>query len=294
MSLFKALQSYQSLSPDQKIFIREKRIEGSYTPEQWVLFFQRIAEYDALRDASSKKFAWLGCLSILLLIASLVIGIITIFLLPVTLLALILFIVMSVFFVKRRKDVPNHLRQFILPLLLILREEMEPEVPMFLRVDLSDATAKEKLFSEQLSPSGLRLQKAGSKITEKFFSNQWLTGAAVLADGTKLQWQIFERIRERSEGKKRSSGKYKTKTKHKIKARVQIAMQFKRKDYFLKPFRLNTATEKIEVKNGRSRDKISVRRIAVRTKVNEPLPVRHLLDAMATAYKKAKPSQQGG
>jgi hypothetical protein len=294
MSLFKALQSYQSLTPDQKIFIREKRIEGRFTPQQWLFFFNRIAEYDSLRDASSGKFGWLGCVSILLLVASLVIGIITVFLLPLFFLALILFIAMSVFFVKRRKDVPNHLRQFIVPLLLILREEMEPEAPMFLRVDLSEATGKDKLFSEQLSPAGLRLQQAGSKITEKIYSNQWLTGAAELADGTKLQWQVFERIRERSEGKRRSSGKYKTKTKHKIKARVQVAMQFKRGDYALTPFRLHTATEKIEVKNTGGRDKIRVRRIAVRNKVNEPLPLSQLLEAIATAYKRAMPSQPGG
>jgi hypothetical protein len=294
MSLFKALQSYQSLTSDQKIFVKEKRIEGSYTPEQWLAFFTRIAEYDSLRDASSKAFAWLGCVSILLLIVLIVVGIITIFLLPLTFLALILFIVMTVVFERSRKNVPNHLRQFIIPWLLILREEMEPEELMFLRVDLSDATGQDKLFSEQLSPSAQRLQKAGSKITEKFFSNQWLAGAAELADGTKLQWQIFERIRQRSEGRKRTSGKYKTKIKHKIKARVQIAMQFKRKDYSLKPFRLNTATEKIEAKNGSSRDRISVRRSLVRTRFDEPPPLKVLLDVIATAYKKATPNQQGG
>jgi hypothetical protein len=294
MSLFKALQSYQSLTPDQKIFIKEKKIEGSYTPDQWLVFFNKIAEYDTLRDASSSKFGWLGCSCIVLLIASFVIGILTVYLLPVSFIVLIVFILMSIYFVKRRKDVPNHLRQFIVPLLVILREEMEPDAAMFLGVDLSDATAKEKLFSEQLSPSALRLQKSGSKITEKFFSNQWLTGVAELADGTRLKWQIFDRIRQRSEGKKRTSGKYKTKLKNKVKTRVEISMQFKRQDYSLKPFKLNTPTEKIEVKNGTNRDKIDIRRISVRDKVNEPLPLSALLDAIATAYKKATPGQQGG
>jgi hypothetical protein len=294
MSLFKALQSYQSLTPDQKIFIKEKKIEGSYTPEQWLAFFGKIAEYDTLRDASSSKFGWLGCSCILLLIASFVIGIITVYLLPVSFIVLILFIFVSIYFVKRRKDVPNHLRQFIVPLLVIVREEMEPGVPMFLRVDLTDATAAEKLFSEQLSPSGLRLQQSGSKITEKFFSNQWLTGMAELADGTRLKWQIFERVRQRYEGKRRSSGKYKTKTKNKVKTRVEVSMQFKRGNYSLKPFSVNRATEKIEVKKGTNRDKIDIRRISVRNKVNEPPPLSALLDAIATAYKKATPSQQGG
>jgi hypothetical protein len=294
MSLFKALQSYQSLTPDQKIFVQEKRIEGTYTPEQWLAFFGKIGEYDTLRDASSGKFGWLGCGSILLLILSFVIGILNIYLLPLSFIVLIAFIVLTVYFVKRRKDVPNHLRQFIVPLLAVLREEMEPRETMFLRVDLSDATAKEKLFSEQLSAGGLRLQKSGSKITERFFSNQWLTGVAELADGTKLQWQIFERIRQRSEGKRRTSGKFKTKTKHKVKTRVEIEMQFKRKDYALKPFSLNLPMEKIEVKSGTNKDKVNVRHISVRDKVSEALPLNVLLDAIATAYKKATPSQQGG
>jgi hypothetical protein len=294
MSLIKALQSYQSLTPDQKIFIKEKKIEGTYTPEQWLEFFIKIAEYDTLRDASSGKFGWLGCGCILALIASFVIGIITVYLLPLSFIVLILFIFVSIYFVKRRKDVPNHLRKFIVPFLMILREEMEPRETMFLRVDLSDATAKEKLFSEQLSPSALRLQKSGSKITEKFFSHQWLAGMAELADGSKLKWQIFERVRQRTEGKRRTSGKYKTKIKHKVKARVEISMQFKRGDYSLKPFSLNTPAEKIEVKNGTNRDKIDIRRISVRTDVKEPLPLNILLDTIATAYKKATPGPQGG
>jgi hypothetical protein len=294
MSISKALQAYQSLTPDQKIFVKEKRIEGAYTPEQWLIFFSKIAEYDALRDASSGKFAWLGCGCVTFVIASFIIGFIVIFLLPVAFLVLILAIIIGIYLSRQRTDIPNHLRQFIVPLLSVLNEEMRRGETMFLRVDLSSPTAKEKLFSEQLSAGGLRLQKAGSKITEKFFSNQWLVGTAELADGTKLQWQIFDRVRQRVEGKKRTSGKFKTKTKLKIKSRVQVEMQFKRKDYLLKPFQLNTPTEKIEVKAGVNRDKISVRRIFVSNQENKVTPLSELLDAIATAYKKATPNQQGG
>src|SRR5689334_23172811 len=113
MSLFKALQSYQSLTPDQRMFVQEKRIEGTYTPEQWLAFFSKIAEYDALRDASKGKFAGLGCFGVALTVASVIIGFVTLYLLPLAVLLIIALIFFFVFFSKRRKDVPNHLRQFI-------------------------------------------------------------------------------------------------------------------------------------------------------------------------------------
>src|SRR5262249_940145 len=61
LSLLKTFQTYQSLSADQKRFVKEKFIESTATPEQWLMLFRKVAEYDRYRDASSSKFAAIGC-----------------------------------------------------------------------------------------------------------------------------------------------------------------------------------------------------------------------------------------
>jgi hypothetical protein len=294
MSLFKALQTYQSLTPDQKIFVQEKRIEGSYTPEQWLVFFSKIAEYDSLRDASKGKFTGLGCGYVALTVASVIVGFLTLYLLPLAFLLVIGMIFFFVFFSKWRKDVPNQLRQFIVPLLHILREEMKHKERMFLRVDLRGGTLAEKKYSDQLSPSAQRAQTHGSKIKEEYFANQWLAGSAKLADDTLLEWQIFERIRKREEGKKRTSGKYKTKTKHKIKTRVEASLIFKRQNYLIAKSGVKDDKNKVEIKSGANKDKINVRRVSVGAHLDAVTPLSELLEAITCGYRNVKPGQAGG
>jgi hypothetical protein len=294
MSLLKALQSYQSLTPDQKIFVQEKRIEGTYTPEQWLVFFSKIAEYDTLRDASKGKFTGLGCTFVALTVASVILGFVILILLPLALLMIVAMIIFFVFFSKRRKDVPNHLRQFIVPLLQILREEMKHREPMFLRVDLRGPTLPEKKYSDQLSKSAQQAQSRGSKIKEEYFANQWLAGRARLADDTLIEWQIFERIRKREEGKRRTSGKFKTKTKHKVKTRVEANLVFKRKAYVVAKSGAKDAKTKIEIKSGADKDKINVRRVTISDKLDGVTPLSELLAAITIGYRNVSPNQAGG
>src|ERR1051325_6245262 len=148
MSLVKALQTYQSLTPDQKTFVQQRRIEGTYTPEQWFVFFSKIAEYDALRDASKSNYIGLGCGCIALTMVAVGAGLATVYLLPVAFLFFLATVVYFVVFGKRRRDVPNHLRLFIVPLLRILMEEMRGKERMFLRVDLRGGTLPEKKYSD--------------------------------------------------------------------------------------------------------------------------------------------------
>lgn len=299
MSIFKTFRAYQSLTPDQKMFIKEKRIEGWYAPDAWLAFFARVAEYDRFRDLSSPKVTGLGCGCFILMIVVFFIGILS----PLWMILVAVFvIVFAVFFFRRRRDVPNHLRLFVLPLLAVLREEVKPDSTLFLRVDLRGGTLPEKLTGNQLSPSGLRLQKSGSKITEEFFADQWLAARALLADNTTLQLQAFDRIRKRQEGKKRVSGKYKSKTKHKVKTRLEATLRFSNRRYEVSKENLNkpiagkdkVATSKVKVKEGASRTKINIRRVAVTDELSKPVDVREMLKAIATVYSQIAPKGATG
>lgn len=295
MSIAKAYRLYQSLTPDQKTFIKEKRIEGWYAPAAWLDFFARVAEYDRVRDASSKRVTGYGCGCALLLLGLLIASFIVPPLFLVFLPALFFAIVFAVFFFKRRADVPNHLRQFVVPLVAVLREDVKPHSTIFLRVDLRGGTLAEKRVGNQLSPAGQRLQAKGSKITEEFFADQWLLMRALLADNTTLQVQALDRIRKRQEGKKRTSGKYKTKTKHKIKSRLEATLRFsnRRYDVATKPEK-NSTGARLRIKQGAQRTKINIRRVAVSDALDKPVAVRELLQAISTAYRLVTPKGVGG
>jgi hypothetical protein len=148
----------------------------------------------------------------------------------------------------------------------------------------------DKMYSNQLSKTGLRLQSSGSKIKEEFFQDPWLAGSAKFADGTRLQLRVVDRIRKREENKKRTSGKYKTKTKYKIKSRVEARLQFKRTKYAFSKVGLQAAkNEKLNVQSDAEKDTVQIRRTVNSTAVNQPVKLYEFLDLLAKAYKQVKP-----
>lgn len=290
MNLFKALQAYQSLTSDQKLFVKERTVEGTTTPDEWLRLFSKVAEYDSLRDSSSSTFGWAGCGCLVSGIVLFIIGVSTVALLPVAIIFIIVAIILAIFFFKRRKDVPNHLRHFVVPLLSILREEMRTGEQIYLRLNLRGATVPDKMYSNQLSKTGLRLQSSGSKIKEEFFQDPWLAGSLRFADGTRVQLRVVDRIRKREENKKRTSGKYKTKTKYKIKSRVEARLQFKRTKYTFSKVGLQVAkNEKLDVQSDADKDTLQIRRTIMSATVNQPVSLYEFLDLLAKAYKQVKP-----
>lgn len=291
MSLLKTFQTYQSLSTDQKHFVKDKFIESTAAPEQWLALFRKIAEYDRYRDASSSKFAAIGCGCGLLAFIGFFISVASIYSFLLYLLVVIPAIVVLIFIGRQRKDVPNHLRQFVIPMLAVLREEMEAQEPLYIRLDLRDGTTFGTNYSNQLSAGGQRLQRAGSKITEAFYAHYWLLTKGTLQDGTRIEIQLLDRIRKRSEGKRRTSGKYKTKTKYKIKTRIDTALQFKKSRYALKQEKVGSqGGEAVEMKANDSRHIIKVRRNAISTDLKTPVGVDRLFHAIARAYRQVTPS----
>jgi len=290
MNLFNALQAYQSLTSDQKLFVKERTVEGTTTPDEWLKLFSKVAEYDRLRDSSSGTFGWAGCGCFVLGIILFIVGVSIVILLPFAIIFIVVAIILAIFFFKRRKDVPNHLRLFVVPLLSILREEMDTGEQLYLRLDLRGAMVPDKMYSNQLSKTGLRLQSSGSKIKEEFFQDPWLAGSAKFADGTRLQLRVVDRIRKREENKKRTSGKYKTKTKYKIKSRVEARLQFKRTKYAFSKVGLQAAkNEKLNVQSDAEKDTVQIRRTVNSTAVNQPVKLYEFLDLLAKAYKQVKP-----
>ncbi|NJO02931.1 MAG: hypothetical protein HC880_15740 [Bacteroidia bacterium] len=168
--LRQAFRRYQALDSGQKNMIRHGLAEGNHTPAEWLDFFEESALFDLHADASRK---FLG-------IATLLTGIFTIFIFPFAIgfvgstlgvgwIVLILGIVclgllcltglgLVLYLFLSRRDVVNYFREFVVPLLLVLREEMPAEEPLYLKLDLRRKDRKDNIVEENrnFKPSGIR------------------------------------------------------------------------------------------------------------------------------------------
>lgn len=295
MSVIKAYQTYQTLSTTQKRFIKEKLFESSFTPEAWLRFLRTVSEFDKYGD-SGRKFAGVSsCLGLIVIIASLFLFATLAQFLP----TLVLYVLQGIviicvilgaitYFKLKSIDVPNKLRNFVVPAVAILREDMNREEPLNLRMDLRGSTIKEKQTDEN------KPEKGYPKILEKHFVDQWFAGSARLADSSILQWQIVDHVRQRRITKRNPRGKTKIKMKYKIKTLIDVHLGLRQKDYIpLSPDPRADQQDKIDVKQGDKRNRIRVRRTIVSTDQESVLELNDFLDAVASAYKQVKLSRAG-
>src|SRR5687768_760100 len=122
MSAFKAFSLYGSLEAEQKEIIEKKSIEGTHTVDEWIAILSSLSAFDEHGDSLRKVLGWTIALSIVLGF----IGTIIAESLIVAGVALLIVVAAIIFYRRFKKlDVPNSVRKFLLPLLRLLREDME-------------------------------------------------------------------------------------------------------------------------------------------------------------------------
>ncbi|MCI0489058.1 MAG: hypothetical protein L0229_20900 [Blastocatellia bacterium] len=297
MSLIKERRLYNSLTPDQRRILEEKQIEGNYTPGEWLALLRQLAEYDRHGDAVRKVVKKMGCASGILVVATFIIGIVfeTFFLFFIALIIGVVALVL--YFVKKRSDLPNKLRRFALPLISILREEMEQGVPLYLRMDFRSGTIKEK-ETAYLGPdeTKARYRRPSNvlKVKETHYTNAWMEGRARLTGGSILEWQIVDNTRQRKITKKGSSGKTKFKTKYKVKTIIDARLGLPREDYALMPGGPTAHQgEKVATRTGEKRNLIRVRRAKQSSTVDPEPDLKEFLDLVAGAFRRVTLTHTG-
>lgn len=142
-----ATKTYNTLDEEQKTLIKNGQLDKAHSPLYWVSFFSKIATFDEVADLTRGK---LGTWAAVLIFGGLFVNVFTaaIFLgnelyFIYTLLQIILagailtgLAMLPFYFYLANKDVPNYLREFVMPLLVILNEEMEAEELLHLKIDL--------------------------------------------------------------------------------------------------------------------------------------------------------------
>src|SRR5689334_1086536 len=206
-SLMDAWKTYRSLSPEQKQILAKKQLEVDKPVDELLALLKPLAACDRMANKVQTRF---GCTFGLLIVATL--GALIFFSnlgwgpLTLALLALVLGATIAAgwFWIWLRSiDVSNNLRQFVVPVLALFREDIDPRTPVHLRLDLSKPTAAPKKTNEGAP------YKHGvyHKVVDTTYVDPWMSAEAVLVDGTRLRWSVTDRIRERKKTKRNARGK---------------------------------------------------------------------------------------
>jgi len=278
------LSAYRSLNAEQKRILTEKQVDLNRPVDELLSLLKPLAACDAIADKSRTRLGCTAGLALVLMIPLLIVlgnvgaalgwiafGV----LLTVGVGALWLYLW------TRRIDLSNNFREFILPVLSVFREDIDPAHPVHLRLDLSPPTAKPKMQS-QSEPYNRGVYY---KIIDKIFVDRWMTAETVLVDGSRLSWSIKDEIRERSKTKKTARGKIKTKTKYRKKTDIEVELGLRTKTYEV------DAPAQGEIKRGEKRNTVRLEREERSDSLN-PIAPAALIDVITDIYRKARPAKK--
>ena len=281
------LKAYRSLTEEQKRALRDKRLDLNQPIGALLEFMKPLAACDALSDKVRTK---LGCTFGLGIVA--LIGLTILFAnlgwgwvsgLIIVMVAVVMLGAGFLWRWTKSIDVSNNFRQFMLPVLTVLREDIDPEKPVHLQLDMTSPTAKEKKQSE----SAPYQHGVYHKVVDSMYVDDWMTAETLLVDGTKLTWRVTDSIRERSKTKRNARGKTKTKTKYRKVTDIEVEMGLRTKTYAVE------SAGDAEVTAAGKRNKVKVGR-QIRTDSLDPISPRALLDLVADVFRSARPTKEAG
>jgi len=287
------VSSYGTLTADHKTVVREKVVEGDRSPEGWLALLAPLAAFDAETDAARRRAGgWLAAVIIIGLILTIVgvalepiagaaIGAATI------VLSLVLW---SVYRRTKKMDLANGPLAFTVPLMPILREDVDPAEPVHLRLDLAgyQAHGKEKGKSDPYKKGRYH------KIVDTFYEDPWLAGHARFVDGTDLRFNVTDVVISQRKTKRNPRGKVKTKTKIKKKTTVELVAGFAAKNY--KQGEAQAAApegvRKEKVQPGEARTTVRLASVAKLTGGEAAADPRMFIDLVARAYQQIAPARR--
>ena len=228
MGVLKALRFYRSLSPEQKDFVREKKIEDTLTVGQWLRFLTRAAAYDEYGDEGRKKITPVLVVLWLLFVASIVLlfiveNALTIVNIIVILLILALLVFYHWAYAKlKRRDLTNQLRLLFVPFLRLLQQKAGDDAKLAAKLD----------FSDFLKGNPVNVSKNNGRTIE-LYQPQYILGRVQLLDLSIMEFVIGDEYRKLTIRKRSASGKTKIKTKYKITHQAFVKLAFPKVNYLL-------------------------------------------------------------
>jgi len=277
MSILIAFNTYRSLDARQRRLMKDKEIDTSMTLEEWISFLGAIARFDRAGDPLRKLMGWL-------VIVTVPVGFVFAIALESATPLLLWFASMGfgvAWWHLRKLDVPASLDRFLLPWLVLLKEDVAPKSAVALKLDLRGAESAQKRLAARDMPNGFPESPHSCK--DAYFRDDWLSGTASLADGAVLQWDISDLVRQRTKTRRNARGKTKQKTKYKIQRSFDVHLNVRAKDYQVGNTTPDTAC-RASVKRGEKRSSVRVRTRSVSEEPSAPPRLTELVATISRAY----------
>lgn len=244
-------QAFNALTPEQQDIVRTRRFSGSRSPDEWIALLGPVAEYD--RHADDVRQGGGG------------------------------------FFARRyarKNDVPNGLRTFAMPLLPILREDVEPGAPLELWVDLSGPLQQQKAVRH----TDVYKKPPYRKIQDTFYDDAWLQARMRFADGSLLQFAVIDHVRSTFKEKRNPRGKIKRKTKNKKKMELTVTLTAPKRLYA--PATGSRALPKQKLKPSSKHTKVTVGGTLVAPHMDAVPQLESLIELISGAYERVAPTRK--
>ena len=227
MSLIQTLKIYKSLTPDQKQFVQAGEIEMQKSIPQWIKFFDPLTTFDENCDAARTKL-WVifGVSCMALFVSIFVVQFVRDGILIASFYGfMVVWMICLIVFLRilHKNDINDNIRNLVFPLLHVLSMEVGNKKGVKLRVNFNKKMKKDEI-SEVNDESTLF-----KKFKEVFYEYEVLEVNCTFLDKTKLNWLVFDRIRERT----RTNPRGKTKTKTKLKRKIFTQLTFNTQLYSL-------------------------------------------------------------
>lgn len=280
-------KTYRSLNAEQRRVLKSKHLTANRPIDAVISFLQPIAACDRVGDKMRTRLGCTGGILILLSIVGFIVAANanedsgrSAWVLLSTLVAVIAIALVGAWSWTKGIDVSNNLRQFMLPVLSVFREDIDPKRKVQLRLDLGLPTAKQKLQQKNEPYS----RGVYYKIIESFYLDPWASAEMPLTDGSVLKWSIVDHIRERSQTKKNPRGKIKTKVKYTVKTSVDVELTLRSDAYNL------AGAEGERVKAGGKKKAVRIKARHKRQTL-DPIDPVVFIDMVAGIYRRATPVQ---
>ncbi len=273
------LNIYKTLDKEQLQFVESKIIDNSMKMKRWIEFMQPIAQMDKLNDRSRKR----KNTGLIFIVIGMVVSLILTFVFVPFIIALLVLTVLLIITLKKlntlkKLDIGNHLRLFLMPFLVVLKEESDDNAKANIKFDASPPMSEKKIVKTTNDTN-----RGYPKIKSTFYSHPWLEAEVILADGTALKLEFTDFIVKKDITKRGSSGKIKSKVKIKIKHNIGMKISFRKDRY------------QIENKNGNfayldmaEHHQFKAKHKLITFSIDESIPFNEVLGVISGAYQNVK------
>jgi len=234
MKFFGAFSQYKALSDEQKAFISNAQKKFVKTPDELVKFFKPMAVFDKTCDEARAQLLnyviLFGVLSFLGIFAAIVaLAEDYLIVIPIELLMVLLtFVGIIIRWRLGKIDIHNNLREFVVPVVNLIGQDMEAGTKISLDLDLRGKTLDSKLKDNRKNDPGWF---SYPKVTTRVYDDPWFRLTGQLVDGSRLILNVDDQVTRIDKTYKGSSGKIKSKTKYKIKHEIMAGLALKHKKY---------------------------------------------------------------